>query len=143
MKKKAIVIGSGIGGLAVAIRLAKQNFDVHVYEKNAYPGGKLCEMQLGKYRFDKGPSLFTMPQLIDELSDLSSYKKLAYKKLETITHYFYEDGTTLTAQADVNEFAKELNTKLGEDIEQVKKHLKRSDFFYNTTAPLFLEQSTQ
>jgi phytoene dehydrogenase-like protein len=67
MQKKAIVIGAGIGGIAAAIRLRKKGYDVCVFEGNAYPGGKLSQFSLGDYRFDAGPSLFTMPNLVDEL----------------------------------------------------------------------------
>ena len=63
--KKIAVIGSGPGGLAVAIRLAILKHDVEVFESNAYPGGKLNEFRIEGYRFDGGPSLFTLPSLID------------------------------------------------------------------------------
>jgi phytoene desaturase len=115
---------------------------VNIFEKNSYPGGKLTEFTTKGYRFDKGPSLFTLPELIDELSELSGYKgNFNYKRLETITNYFYEDGTQLIAYADQDQFAKELHEKLGEDEVNVKKHLKKSKFYYDTTANLFLNQS--
>ena len=64
--KKAIVIGSGIGGIATALRLKSMNYDVTVFENNNFPGGKLTSFDLGPYRFDAGPSLLTMPHFIDE-----------------------------------------------------------------------------
>lgn len=131
-----------MGGLATAIRLAAKGHEVNIFEKNSYPGGKLTEFTKNGYRFDKGPSLFTLPELIDELSQLTGYTgDFKYKRLETITHYFYEDGTRVTAFADQEKFAKELHEKLGEDEVKVKKHLKRSKFYYDTTADLFLNQS--
>ena len=136
------IIGAGIGGLATAIRLAAKGHEVAVFEKNSYPGGKLSEMTLGKYRFDKGPSLFTMPELVDELTVLVGSKtKFPYFKLDTITHYFYEDGTTLKAYADLDKFAKEVHDNLQEDEQAVAKHLAKSKFYYQTTAKLFLHQS--
>ena len=65
--KTAIVIGAGIGGLASAIRLQRKGYKTTVLEANAYPGGKLTSLNLGKYRFDAGPSLFTLPNLIEDL----------------------------------------------------------------------------
>ena len=59
-----IIIGSGIAGLASAVRLAVAGQVVTVYESNAYPGGKLTEINLGGFRFDAGPSLFTLPELV-------------------------------------------------------------------------------
>jgi heterodisulfide reductase subunit A-like polyferredoxin len=64
---KVIVIGAGIAGLAASLRLASKGYEVHVYEANAYPGGKLSEFKLGNYRFDAGPSLFTLPHLVEDL----------------------------------------------------------------------------
>ena len=71
MSKSAIVIGSGIAGMASAIRLAKKGYIVSVFEANNYPGGKLTEIKLGSYRFDAGPSLFTLPEQVEELFDIS------------------------------------------------------------------------
>ncbi len=128
--------------MAIAIRLASQGHKVQVFEKNAYPGGKLAELKLLGYRFDKGPSLFTMPKLVDELSELGNTEgKFVYKKLENITHYFYEDGTKLIASSDKNKFAKDIAEILGEDKMAVLKHLSKSAFYYDTTAELFLNQS--
>ena len=65
--KKAIIIGSGIAGIAAALRLRKKGFYVTVIEANPYTGGKLHAFSAKGYRFDAGPSLFTMPHLVDEL----------------------------------------------------------------------------
>ena len=64
-KKKAIIIGAGIGGMATAIRLAVQGFSVEVYEKNNFPGGKLSAFEMSGFKFDAGPSLFTQPKNIE------------------------------------------------------------------------------
>lgn len=128
--------------MATAIRLAHAGNLVTVFEKNSYPGGKLSEMRIGEYRFDKGPSLFTMPHLVDELTALTEYKnEFSYTRLTTITNYFFEDGTCVTAKQNSEDFAKELKNKLQEDETTVIKHLKKSAFYYDTTADLFLHQS--
>lgn len=142
MKKKAIVIGAGIGGLASAVRLAHKGYSVDVYEANDYPGGKLSEIKLGDYRFDAGPSLFTMPELVDELYHLTGKENtFRYKKLDTVCNYFFEDGTTLSAHSSPEKFAEESEKKTGVKKEDVLKHLKKSAFIYNSTAFLFLERS--
>uniref|UniRef100_UPI0025D52434 FAD-dependent oxidoreductase n=1 Tax=Algoriphagus sp. TaxID=1872435 RepID=UPI0025D52434 len=71
MSNKTIIIGSGIAGIASAIRLALKGYDVEVYEANSYPGGKLSEIEKGGYRFDAGPSLFTLPEQVEELFSLA------------------------------------------------------------------------
>ncbi|KAB1155717.1 1-hydroxycarotenoid 3,4-desaturase CrtD [Flavobacterium luteum] len=142
MKQNVGIIGAGIGGLALAIRLAKKGFNVTVFEKNSYPGGKLSELKINGFRFDKGPSLLTMPNLIEELSNSNdSQRKFEYKKLDTITHYFYSDGTQLKASSNVDDFAEEVHLKLNEKKESVLKHIKRNAFYFKTTEDLFLKQS--
>ncbi len=142
--KKAIVIGSGIGGLSSAVRLSNKGYDVHVFEKNSYPGGKLTEINLNEFRFDAGPSLFTMPQLVDELFELSgknSKEYFDYERLNNLCNYFFEDGTIIHASANGDEFAKEIEIKTSDSAKTVKKHLKKSAFIYNATSTLFLTKS--
>lgn len=107
---KAAIIGAGIGGIATAIRLANKGQEVEVFEANTYPGGKLSEFQQGEYRFDAGPSLFTMPQFVTELFELSGRNPadyFQYIKLPEVCRYFWDDGTRLNVSADINEFAKD------------------------------------
>jgi phytoene dehydrogenase-like protein len=83
-----------------------------------------------------------MPNLIDELTELSGYVgNFKYTKLETLAHYFFEDGTTVIAKNTPEELAKELKLKFNEDEDAVVKHLKTSKFYFDTTADLFLNQS--
>jgi phytoene dehydrogenase-like protein len=98
MTKTVGVIGAGIGGLALSIRLANQGFKVTILK--IVTGGKLSELNMNGFRFDKGPSLFTMPELIDELTTLQGVHKFEYQK-KVITNYFYGDGTQLKASANV------------------------------------------
>ena len=90
--KKAIIIGSGVGGLATALRLKAQGLDVVVFENNSYPGGKLSSFNLGQYRFDAGPSLLTMPHYIDELFKLFNENPkdyFKYKRKDISCKYFW------------------------------------------------------
>ena len=124
MSKTVGIIGAGIGGLALSIRLANHGFKVTIFEKNSYPGGKLSELKINGFRFDKGPSLFTMPSLIDELTNLQrSAHKFEYQKLAIITNYFYSDGTQLKASANLEDFAEEVHLKLNEKKGTVLKHI--------------------
>lgn len=141
---KVIVIGSGVAGLASAIRMAVRGYAVEVYESNAYPGGKLTEIRLGDYRFDAGPSLFTMPEYFEELFALAgrSFQEYCpYERLETITKYFYEDGTTIEAFREPKDFAVELEEKLGIPRETTLQHLANSAKIYDLTQDVFLNQS--
>ena len=72
---KLIIIGSGIAGIASAVRLQAMGFDVTVLEANEYYGGKLTEFTQNGFRFDAGPSLFTLPRLVLELFDIAKQNK--------------------------------------------------------------------
>ena len=105
-QKKAIIIGAGIAGLSLAVRLQSKGIQVSVFEANKYPGGKLTELSKKGYRFDMGPSLFTMPQFVEELFSISNKNinhYFSYKKKETVCHYFYKDGTFFKASSNLSE----------------------------------------
>ncbi|WP_435353696.1 1-hydroxycarotenoid 3,4-desaturase CrtD [Emticicia sp. SJ17W-69] len=138
------IIGAGIGGIATAIRLANKGYNVAVFEANDYPGGKLSEFQQGDYRFDAGPSLFTMPQFVNELFEISNKNPIdyfQYIQLPEVCKYFWEDGTRLNVSADINQFAEDAEKKLGEPAEKIRKFLKDSAFKYEILSGLFLEDS--
>ena len=144
MKKSALIIGSGIAGLATACRLAHQGFSVEVFEANSYPGGKLSSNGNKAYRFDSGPSLFTLPTLVDELiSDCGKNPRqyFNYSKKDIACHYFWEDGTKLQASGDKYHFAAEAERQLGEKAENVLRYLEEAEYIYQHTSPVFLEKS--
>jgi phytoene desaturase len=140
----AAIVGAGVAGLAVAIRLAVKGYAVTVYEANSYPGGKITQLHLGSYRFDAGPSLFTMPHLMDELFRLAGREPadyFQYDQLEEACRYFYEDGTLLRAYADAAQFGREVEQKLGVPARRVQRHLRRSRYIYQVAGDLFMGHS--
>lgn len=142
--KKALVVGSGIAGIASAIRLCVKGFDVSVYEANSYPGGKLTAIQIDDFHFDAGPSLFTMPQYVEELFEIagkSCADYFEYVKHDTACHYFFEDGTFLPFKSDVNQVLREVEDTLNVDSSSLKKHFQKSKFIYDKTHEAFLENS--
>ena len=143
-RKKAIVIGAGIAGIAASIRLQLQGFDVTVYEQNSYPGGKLSEFKLGAYQFDAGPSLFTQPENIQELFELAGEnlsEYFAYERMPVTCNYFYPDGTFVKAYADNQAFARELFDQVGEPVENTIEFLKNAGKIYDSIGKLFLNNS--
>jgi len=143
-KKNAIVIGAGIAGISAAIRLAVKGYKVQVFEANAYAGGKLSEISGNGYRFDAGPSLFTMPHYVDELfriADKKPEEHFSYKKLDLLCKYFYEDGLVLNAYANNQKFAEEVAQKTEENKENILRFLRKSRKKYELTAEVFLHNS--
>ena len=141
---KAIVIGAGIAGIASAIRLAVKGYKVEVFEANNNPGGKLAEINLEGFRFDAGPSLFTMPHYVDELFELAGKKAhdyFEYEQLDEVCRYLYEDGLKLTAYSDVNKFANEVALKTKSSAQEIHRFLEKSETIYDVTNKVFLERS--
>ncbi|MFN3952568.1 MAG: 1-hydroxycarotenoid 3,4-desaturase CrtD [Thermaurantimonas sp.] len=144
IKSSAAIIGSGVAGLATSIRLAAKGMSVHVFEKNSYPGGKLSEIRVGKYRFDAGPSLFTMPQYLEDTFrsaglNLSDY--FSYTRHPTACHYFWDDGIFLPANGNLSSFAEKVEEVLGVPKSRILKYMQNARFTYEKTGRIFLEKS--
>lgn len=141
---KALVIGSGIAGLATAIRLQQKGYKTLVLEKNSYSGGKLHAINKDGFRFDLGPSLFTMPHFVDELfriNNIEPSEHFNYKKKEVICNYFWDDGTKFSAKSSTKKFTKDAAVVFNTDIKTLTKYLKNAKLKYDLTASLFLEKS--
>jgi phytoene desaturase len=101
--KKAIIIGSGFGGLAIANRLQAKGFRVQLFEKNERVGGHAYQLQQKGYTFDMGPSLITSPDIIDSVFKatgrrMSDYLDLIY--LDPFYRIYFHDGSMLDYTAD-------------------------------------------
>ncbi|HEX7585424.1 MAG TPA: FAD-dependent oxidoreductase, partial [Prolixibacteraceae bacterium] len=134
--RHAIIIGSGIGGLATAIRLARQGISVDVYESSGKAGGKISERNLDGFRFDGGPSLLTLPELLLELLD--DDLRFPMRKLEIINKYFYPDGTRVLAYNDVRKLSEEIEEKLKVPAVKVTGYLQKAATVFDLTADLFI-----
>jgi phytoene desaturase len=142
--RKVTVIGSGIASLATAIRLRTKGYDVHVFEKNSYPGGKLTVLESNGFRFDAGPSVFTLPELVTELFELAGKNPTDY--FQYIRHdisakYFWNDGTIFTAPAYKEKFIEVASQQFDEPKENIRKYLADGERKYHISKPVFLEKS--
>ena len=138
------VIGSGIGGLSVAIRLAVSGYSVSVFEKNKLAGGKLSLLEEKGYRFDTGPSLFTQPANIEELFALAGEPiedYFSYYPIDISCKYFFENGKIINAYTKSADFGLELETIAGERPQAVEQYLENSAKVYNRVGNIFLNYS--
>ena len=141
---QVIVIGSGVGSLASALRLRAKGHQVKVIEAGDQVGGKLGVHRSEGYRWDTGPSLFTMPHFVDELFQLFNEipeDHFNYQKQKIVCNYFWEDGTRFSSNADITTFCEEAAETFEESKEAIAKYLAKSELKYNLTASLFLEKS--
>lgn len=142
--KKAIIIGAGIAGIASALRLKHKGYEVAVFEANAYAGGKLHAINQEGFRFDLGPSLFTMPHLVDELFQLHGInprEHFNYFKKEVVCNYFWTDGSTFSVSADKEEFIRSASEKFNTPQNSLQQYLNRNKEKYDLTADIFLNKS--
>ena len=142
--KTCAVIGAGVSGLAAAIRIRNKGHKVTVFEANSFPGGKCSSESKDGYRFDMGPSVFTMPQYVDELFILSGKNPrdhFNYIPLDPVYKYFFEDGSTLDAYHGKEKFAEQLAQKTKDKKEDIIKYLDKTETIYNLTDEVFLKNS--
>ena len=138
---RAAVIGAGLGGLSAAVRLASAGLRVEVFEKNGGPGGKANNLECGGYRFDTGPSLLTLPSVLEQLFEEAGEKledHLDPVKLDIICRYFYHDGTVIDAYSDAGRFGDEVEKKTGDFAESVRRYLEYCRKIYEITYQTFL-----
>ncbi|MEU7869729.1 phytoene desaturase family protein [Dactylosporangium sp. NPDC049140] len=113
-----VVVGAGVGGLAVAARLAAAGHRVQVFEQAGTVGGKLGrhvrETAAGTFRFDTGPSLFTLPQVAAELFAATGGGGLDLVPLDPIVRHHFPDGSTLDSAAG-DAFAERIAETFGAD----------------------------
>ena len=139
-----IIIGSGIAGLATAARLVAKGYNVSIFESASQTGGKIHSFDLDGYRFDAGPSLFTMPKLVDEIFNIlgeNPRNYFNYNKKKIHCEYFWNDGKTLTAFDNKKKFLSEVENKFGVSNTIMNKYLDRSKKKYEITEPIFLQKS--
>ena len=65
-RKKAVIIGAGLGGITTSVYLARHGYKVDVYEKNSTPGGRCGQLIRDGHRFDLGATMLMMPEIYRE-----------------------------------------------------------------------------
>lgn len=99
INKKVSIIGAGPGGLAAAMLLSSKGFDVTVFEKQPYIGGRTSRITLGDYTFDMGPTFFMMPQLLEELFesvDRNLHDYVDVQEVDPLYTLKFEDGVSFS-----------------------------------------------
>jgi phytoene desaturase len=139
--KKVVIIGAGIGGLAAACLMSRQGHDVVVLERNGSVGGKLNEWRGGGYRFDTGPSLLTMPWVLDALFDYCGRKSSDYlklKSLESLCTYHFADGTRFVSYQDREKAVDQIRGFFPGDEQNYRDFLEYSKRLYELTSDTFI-----
>jgi phytoene desaturase len=102
-KKSAVIIGAGIGGIATSIYLAKNGYDVTIYEKNSTPGGRCGQLIRDGHRFDLGATMLMMPDIYREVFGalgISLFEKNEIKPLEDLYKIYFDNNEVITFSTD-------------------------------------------
>ena len=143
-KRRVAVIGAGLAGIAVALRLRKKGWDVLVLERNDTYGGKLADFKWEGYRWDRGPSLFTMPEQVDELFQL--YGKdprthFHYVKIQESCHYYFHDGSDFLLEGETARRNKALLSEFGSEYGQAAiNYIEESGKTYQDVGTIFIDR---
>ena len=134
MTKKAIVVGSGFGGIASSLRLKALGYDVTLLEKLEQLGGRARVFKKKGYTFDAGPTVITAPFLFDELFNLFSKKRENYVKFKRLdpmyNFYFNQNKKSFNYFDKVEDSLKEIAKFDPKDVEGYKNLLKMSERIY-------------
>jgi phytoene desaturase len=136
-----IVIGAGVGGLSAAIHLAAAGRRVLVLEQNVLPGGKVAQLYHNGYRWDCGPSVITMRNVLEQLFAAAGRRLEDYLALQPITpytRYFYPDGTRLDLSSNLPQVLAQLRRLADRDVEGYLGFLAYAARLYRVAGPTFI-----
>jgi phytoene desaturase len=103
IKKSAVIIGAGIGGITTAVYLAKNGYNVKVFEKNQDPGGRCGRVIREGHRFDLGATMLVMPGIYRQVFDSLGLKledSLDVTTLDTLYKIYFDDGREIAFTTD-------------------------------------------
>jgi phytoene desaturase len=140
-----LVVGAGLGGLSAALHLAGAGRRVTVLERADVPGGRCGLITDGGYRFDTGPTVLTMPQLLAEPlnavgEDLDDW--LTLHRLDPAYRAKFADGSTIDVRADVHHMADEIaRTCSAQDADGWLRYVEFLRALYRVEMPHFIERN--
>jgi phytoene desaturase len=132
-KPLAVVIGSGFGGLAAAVRLGAKGYRVKVLEKLDGPGGRAYVHRRGGYVFDAGPTIITAPFLLEELWQLCGRSMADDITLKLLTPFYrirFDDGTWFDYSGDPDAMRAEVARFNPNDLAGYEDFLKEAEKCY-------------
>lgn len=135
----AVVIGSGFGGLASAIRLAARGYRVEVFEKLDGPGGRAYTHQKDGFIFDAGPTIITVPFLLEELWELCGRKMSDDIDLRLMNPFYrilFDDGSSFEYTGTPSEMREQIAKICPDDVAGYDRFMKMADVCYDK---LFVE----
>ena len=144
MKKKVIIIGAGVGGLATAVRLQSKGYDVTIYEKMDRVGGKMNLITGNGFKFDLGPTIVMMPHIYEDVfvaAGVSPKDYIPMEKIEPMYSLYYDDGEKLSVSTDYVEMNKLLENISYKDTQGFYEYIAEIYKRYLVAKNDFIERS--
>jgi phytoene desaturase len=129
----AIMVGSGFGGLAAAIRLGARGYRVTVLEKLDAPGGRACVHRQDGFTFDAGPTIVTAPFLFEELWTMCGRNFADDIDLRPVSPFYrirFNDGETFDYSGDIDAMEREIMRVAPGDLEGYRAFMAVSEATY-------------
>jgi len=129
----AVVIGSGFGGLAAAVRLGARGYRVTVLERLDAPGGRACVFRQDGYSFDAGPTIVTAPFLFEELWSLAGRRLADDVELRPIEPFYrirFDDGATFDCSSDAQAMRAQIAEFSADDVGGYDAFMRASQAVY-------------
>lgn len=142
--KKAIVIGSGFGGLASAVRLLAKGYAVEIFEANSQIGGRARFFEKDNFIFDGGPTVITAPYLIAELFELVNKNPQDYYQLVNVDPFYrvyFPDGTKFDYVGDEQRLLDQIAKISPKDVEGYKKLAAHAERIFDIGYTQLADQS--
>lgn len=134
-KKRVAIIGSGFGGLSLAIRLQAKGMDVHLFEKREQVGGRAYQLKDKGYTFDMGPSLITAPEIISSVFESAGRKLEDYLDLMPLDPYYrvyFHNHEHIDYSGDTEKMKAQMRQFSVEDAEQYDRFMEDIKPIYDT-----------
>jgi phytoene desaturase len=132
-RPQALVIGSGFGGLAAAIRLQLRGWQVTVLEKLDAPGGRAYVHRVNGHVFDAGPTIITVPALLQELWQLAGQQMsdhVTLKQLDPFYRIRFDDGDHFDYSGDIDRMRAEVRRISPSDAAGFENFMREADDCY-------------
>tara|TARA_B100000029_G_scaffold139347_1_gene134460 strand:- start:11574 stop:13037 length:1464 start_codon:yes stop_codon:yes gene_type:complete len=124
MTKKVIVVGSGFGGIASALRLRSKGYEVSLFEKHQDLGGRARVFKRGNFIFDGGPTVITAPHLLSELFELFNKDIKKYVRITPLKlwyRFIFNDGSKFDYTGNEREMENQIKNLSSKDVDGYKK----------------------
>ncbi|MBN1413550.1 MAG: phytoene desaturase [Bacteroidales bacterium] len=143
MGKSVLIVGAGIGGLAIALRLAKRGYKVRILEKNKQAGGRINQLKTDGFIFDTGPSFFSMSYEFTEFAqDCNIRLPFSYYALDPLYAVnFIGNPKTFLLNKDISKLALQFNDIEPDFENKMRRYLDKSKNLFHDTIDIVIKNN--